>query len=459
MEINLQLLTIQNPWWTDKDFKHDPVLESFGEHELKWSSDILEKIKLDHDKVYSIQGPRGVGKTTIIKLLIKDLINKQNVNPVNIFYYSCDNINTYEQLNELMKSFIHWRRGHNHGNDERLYVFIDEITLVKDWRKGIKFLQEAEMLENVTTLLFGSSFSKGDKNIQVQILGSLSFREFVRLVNPDLYGKIRERRDYEISQGKLGYYLDIYFLTGGFISAINEFKERGGVSEDIYDNYLYWLIADLAKMGRDVILFRQIVEKIIFSLGQMVGYKTLAANTKARTHSTASEYVDILESLFAVKTIYQRGSDGLPSKSKAKKIYFQDPFLFWVFYSHIYGSQSCWQFSRERLHHEEVFGHLVENVVFSQLIKTRRIEDWDTRVTYWRDNIRKRDIDFVVRKGFEEMPILVRYNKEITDQDKKVFKQAGFKKGMIITSDKLELHGTIKYVPLMYFLLYHKELI
>lgn len=459
MEINLQLLTIQNPWWADKSFKNDPSLDSYTEYEMKWHSDILNKVDFNRDKIYSFQGPRGVGKTTVIKLMIRDLIEKQKVNPVNIFYYSCGNINTYEQLNELMKLFIHWRRGKDHASQDRLYIIIDEITLVKDWKKGINFLKEAEMLDNASLLLFGSSYSKGDKNIQVQIMSTLSFREFVKLVNPELYAKIKERRDYDESQGKLGYYLDIYILTGGFIGAINEFKARGAVREEFYNNFLYWLIADLAKMGRDVILFRQILEKIIMSLGQQTGYKALVSNTRAKTHSTAASYVDILENLFAIKTICQRDSSGELSKSKAKKIYFQDPFLFWVFYSHIYGAQNTWQFSRERLHHEEVFEHLIENVVYSQLIKTRRIEDWDERVSYWRDNNRRRDIDFVVKKEFTATPILVRFNKEVSDSDKKVFAQAGFDGGLIITNDKLELHSKVKYVPLIYFLLYHKDLL
>jgi hypothetical protein len=458
MDINLKLLSIQNPWWVHKGLSYDPVLSSYSEHELKWNSKILSRVDLEKDKAYVIEGPRGVGKTTLVKLMIKNLIEEKKINPVNIFYYSCDNINTYEQLNELIKSFLHWRRGKNKENNERLYIIIDEITLIKDWRHGIKFLQSAEMLDNCSLLLFGSSFSKGDKNIQVQIMSSLSFREFVKLVNPELYEKIKDRRNYKESQGKLGYYLDIYFLTGGFISAVNDFKEKGAVSERIYSDYFYWLIASLAKVGRDIILFRQIIEKIIQNLGKQVGYKTLSLNTKARTHTTVSEYVNILESLFAIKTICQRGEDGKPSKSKAKKIYFQDPFLFWVFYSHIYGSQNSWQFSRESLYDKDIFSVLIENVVLTQLIKTSRIEDWQTRVTYWRDNVRKRDINFVVKKGFEEIPILVRYNKEISSQDKKVFSQAGFKKGVIITSDKLELHGQIKYVPLIYFLLYHKEI-
>lgn len=459
MEINLQLLTIQNPWWTDKTFKNDPILESYNEYDMKWQSDILDKVDFSNDKIYSFQGPRGVGKTTIIKLLIKDLIDNKKVNPVNVFYYSCGNISTYEQLNELIKLFINWRRGRDRNNQDRLYIIIDEITLIKEWRKGISFLKEAEMLDNCSLLLFGSSYHKGDKNIQVQIMSTLSFREFVKLINPDLYAKIRERRDYETSQGKLGYYMDIYFLTGGFIGAINEFKARGAVREEVYSNYLYWLVADLAKMGRDVIFFRQILEKIILNIGQITGYKALTNNTKAKTHSTAACYLDILEKLFAIKTIYQREVGGQLNKSKAKKIYFQDPFLFWVFYSHIYGAQNSWQFSRERLHHEEVFDHLVENVVFSQLIKTRRIEDWDERVSYWRNNVRHRDIDFVVKKEFTETPILVRFNKEITEKDKKVFAQAGFDGGIIITNDKLELHAKIKYVPLIYFLLYHKDLL
>ena len=54
-------------------------------------------------------------------------------------------------------------------------------------------------------------------------------------------------------------------------------------------------------------------------------------------------------------------------------------------------------------------------------------------------------------------PILIRYDKEIKDEDFKIFKQAGFKRGIIISKDKLENKGDFKIMPLSYFLMFYGE--
>lgn len=465
MEIDLELLSIQNPWWVSlgnknagRSLEFEPVIEAYNNQILKWEPKFFKKINLMSDNIYVLRGARGVGKTTLLKLLIRKLIVENKINPDNIFYYSCHNLDTYEQLNELIKIFLNWRQA---KKTKRLFIFIDEITLLKNWSEGINYLSKAKKLKNSTIILTGSilhDYKYKQKNFggNDEIIASLDFVDFIKLINPKLSKKIN-KNNYLTYQSQLEYYSDIYFLCGGFISAINSFKENGAVSQNIYDNYLYWLIADISKLGRDTILLRQILEQILLKSGQPIGYKTIARKTKAKTHLTAIEYLDILELMFAIKAVYQADSKGHPTSRKAKKFYFRDPFLFWLFYSYIHGAVDYWKFSRERLHREDIFSALVETVVFSHLIKDETIETWGERATYWRDNIRKQEIDFLAKSKNKIVPILIRYNKDIENKDKEIFKQAGFKKGIIISKGILSVKGSIRIMPLDYFLMFGKE--
>ncbi len=72
---------------------------------------------------------------------------------------------------------------------------------------------------------------------------------------------------------------------------------------------------------------------------------------------------------------------------------------------------------------------------------------------YWRDSRIKKEISFVDISASEPVPILMRYNKTISDNDRSIFKQAGFGEGLIISRDILEERAGLKIMPLSYFLL------
>ena len=58
-----------NPWWMDKKaINADPQIKDWEESKLKWDPG-LDAFKAD-DYIYSLRGPRQVGKTTLIKLWI-----------------------------------------------------------------------------------------------------------------------------------------------------------------------------------------------------------------------------------------------------------------------------------------------------------------------------------------------------------------------------------------------------
>jgi uncharacterized protein len=460
MEIDIKYLAIQNPWWMGGTLKYDPILENYDQQDVRFRPKILNSITLDKNAIYIMRGPRGCGKTVILKTLIRDLIERKGANPKNVLYYSCHNLSSYEQLNEIIKVFLADAKARL--NHDRLFIFIDEITLVKNWEKGIEYLRRAGLFNKVELVLSGSMLSEPKISAEYLshriyhelIVPTLSFREFMDLLNPEWEDNFSGKKISLEHLAKVDYYLDIYFLTGGFLNAIENYKKFAAVKQSVYSNFIYWMIADVAKMGRDLVLFRQVLEKIIFNLGKPIGYKTFTRSTKAKTHLTISDYINILERMFALKVLYQQGEGDKVKKSKAKKIFFLDPFLFWTFYSYIYGSLSYWQFSRISLYQEKIFDSLVKNIVFCHLLKNYATYDWSDTITFWRDNVKKIEIDFVLKEKNNQTPILVRYGNPITDQDRKIFSQAGYKHGVIISKNKLDLDGDIKILPLSYFLLF-----
>jgi uncharacterized protein len=463
MEIDIKYLSIQNPWWLGGTLEYDPILENYDQQDLKYRPKILDEIVLDKNLIYILRGPRGCGKTVVLKLIISELIKRRAVNPKNILYYSCHNLSSYEQLNEIMKVFLADAKHRN--NRDRLYIFIDEITLVKHWEKGVEYLRQAGLFHNTELVLSGSMLSEpkvsagylNHKSYHELIVPTLSFSESLSLLNPDWQKSFQPNKMGPEQLVKLDYYLDIYFLTGGFLGAISSYKKFNSVKQNIYSNYIYWLIADVAKMGRDLVLFRQVLEKVIFHLGKPLGYKTITHKTKAKTHLTIGEYIDILERMFALKVLYQTGAADKLRKSKAKKIYFLDPFIFWTFYSYIYGSLDYWQFSRVALHQdEEVFRNLTRNIVFCHLLKDYSNQNWTNNIAFWRDNIKKREIDFLVKRDKKIIPIIVDYGGRARQESKNVLTQAGFTEGIIVSKSTLDLKGKIKVMPLSYFLLFYK---
>jgi predicted AAA+ superfamily ATPase len=461
MEIDIKLLKIQNQWWDSGDLKYDPVIETLDKQFVKYRPKAMDEIDLQSEKMTLLQGARGVGKTTIIKMMIAELISKKKVNPQNIFYYSCHNLNSKEQLNESIKTFVNWRRQQK-KNSSVLYIFIDEVTLLKNWNRGIGHLERAGIFKNIRVLLSGSVYFDITKlsnqsrikweNIKVK---SLSFREVLAILDSDLLAKLdRDKKKFTKYKDRLEYYLNIYFLTGGYLSAINSFLKEGAVKQDIYSSYLYWLIADVARADRDLVLFRQIVEQLINFQGQSFGFQTIARKTKARTHNTVSDYIGLLQSMFVFQIIYQLDDQNLINKRAAKRMYFRDPFIFWVFYSYLHGSLNYWQFSREYIHNKYIFDALLQNVVFSHLLKNENFDNWEKSLAFERSQSKGNGINFVDISVRSNRAILIRYNKKISNADKSLFRQAGFSKGIIISHDILE-EGKIKIMPLSYFLLYY----
>jgi len=92
----------QNLWWTTERWQEeDPDLKKWSAG-VRWIPTILEKIELKPPAVHFLLGPRQVGKTTTLKLLISRLQAK----PKSVFYYRCDRLADFRELDRVLGEYL-----------------------------------------------------------------------------------------------------------------------------------------------------------------------------------------------------------------------------------------------------------------------------------------------------------------------------------------------------------------
>jgi len=115
-----------NPWWED----------TFIPNKYIERSSILERMtKIANDNVITIlTGLRRVGKTTLMKLFIKKLIN-EGIKPKTIFYISLDDfLLNKKSIIEIISDFRKLQKLHL---DEKVFLFLDEVTYKDDFHQQL----------------------------------------------------------------------------------------------------------------------------------------------------------------------------------------------------------------------------------------------------------------------------------------------------------------------------------
>src|SRR3990172_9551321 len=81
-KMELATLARQNPWWADPArIRDDFVLAALASQPIRWTPRLLHRFRFDRDRVYTLRGPRQVGKTTSVKVLVRDQIETERVDP------------------------------------------------------------------------------------------------------------------------------------------------------------------------------------------------------------------------------------------------------------------------------------------------------------------------------------------------------------------------------------------
>jgi uncharacterized protein len=318
----------------------DPNLRQLKRHVHVHRSSLLDRLPAKVPGIYTLGGGRQIGKTTLVKQWMNDLLCA-GTEAERIFYLTGELVDDHHSLVRLISDGLAGIRP-----EGVRYVIIDEITYVRDWDKGIKYLADAGFLEDVVTLLTGSDLHiirearvrfpgrRGVAEVVDFHLYPLSFQEAVRLKRHLTADERSLLMMDEIEPNSplldmLYEEFDLYLMHGGFLTAINDMERHGRMMPASLAVYSDWIRGDVIKRGKQEHYLREILGSIIKRYGSQVTWNALASDLSIDHPKTVADYVELLASMDAVfiqAALLEDKLTGAPKK--ARKLMFSDPFIF-----------------------------------------------------------------------------------------------------------------------------------
>ena len=492
-----------NPWWDDQtkilgDKKIHDWEGSRIRHKPRLMHEIVYDFEPDNTVVYTLRGPRQIGKTTLVKLQIRDFLDN-GINPWNIFYYSLDAANTKQDVIDIIKSYLELSVGHK--EDNRTYIFLDEASSVKDWQKGIKWLVDMDKLFNCTVMATGSqaiNITRAAERLPGRrgviednydkILFPMKFTEYASMLSSDINEIIHENklltfRDREMvfrkllngdidegldklhgRQNETNRLLKEYMLTGGTPKIVDEKIRTNAIKESTYTDYLVSITGQWKELGKNDVLLKQFGGAIIKSLANHTSWSSLAKESALGSKNTAMEYAYTLQDLFVLSIIHLYGDEKkIPMIQSDRKFYFHDPFFLHMFNGWM-KTNVDFKSSLEYLEDEINQSKVVEGIVADHLIrwafstsKKKQTFDHYDHIFYWKDD-KNREVDFVLYEGKGmETPIEVKFRnklnlKELSPMVNFLCK-TGNERGLVISKNRFVTKTDYTIIPASLFLM------
>ncbi|MEP0862094.1 MAG: ATP-binding protein [Ignavibacterium sp.] len=314
--------------------------------------------KLFKGKIIIIYGARQVGKTTLIKSIQQNFIDKS-------LYLNCDEPDIRALLTDStsarLKSIV--------GNKE--LVLIDEAQRVKNIGLTLKLF--ADEIKNVQVIATGSSSFELSNIINEPLTG----RKYVFILTPI---SLKELTD-SIGWLEINRLLEERIIYGMYPEIISKPDEKKSLIKEITRSYLF----------KDILSFEGIrkpeqIEKLLMILAAQIGNEVSfneLANTLNLDKDTVSKYIDILEKAFIIFRLNPFSRNLRTEISKMRKIYFYDT-----------GIRNALISNFNLLERRTDKGALWENFLISERKKINLINDNDVKTYFWRTS-QQQEIDYI----------------------------------------------------------------
>jgi len=297
------LLYQYNPWW------EDTTSNTGIQPREKYLSELRKYLILK--QIVVLTGLRRVGKTTLMKLLIEELI-KEGVLAKHILYVSLDDyLLDSKSIIDVINEF---RKIHKITMDQKIYLFFDEVTYKKDFHIQLKNIYDSQ-----NTKIYAASSSSSMLRDKKASLTGRSISLEIKPLDLDEYLSFKgiklKKRDSQLHKS--------YFL---------DYCKDGGMPENVLNpnrEYLMNLVDDIIQ--KDITAFHgiknhQIVRDYFTLLMERSG-KQLSINKIAKilniSPDTSSRYLGYFESTYLIHLLPRWGKTNQKLLS-AKKIYASD---------------------------------------------------------------------------------------------------------------------------------------
>lgn len=325
------------------------------------------KEKIGKGKAIIVVGARQVGKTTLLKNLLKDK---------KYLFFDADD----PTIRKLLSS----------PNTEQLRSILGDHKIV--------FLDEAQRIKEIglTLKIITDQFS----HIQLFVTGSSSF-DLGNKLNEPLTGRKREYELYPISweefEKKEGFVkaeqqLENRLLYGMYPETLNNKGEERETLKNLVSSYLYRDIMIFSEIRKPEILDNLLLA-LALQIGNEVNYNELA-QTVGVNKITIQKYIDILEKGYIVFRLHSFSRNLRNEIKRNRKIYFYDN-----------GIRNMIMGNFNPLNMRNDVGALWENFLVSERKKQNSYKDTFARMYFWRTK-QQQEVDFVEEKngiiyGFE----------------------------------------------------------
>jgi len=356
---------------------------------------ILEDLRRDiyRPEIAFLIGPRQAGKTTIMRIIQKELRNAGERTLFLSLDYDQDRVffATQQQLIKKIELEIGKKPG---------FVFIDEIGRREDAGVFLKGLQDMGLPYKF--IVSGS----GSVDLRASVRESMLGRKRLYEVFPlSLYEFVEYKTEYQYSDRLPDFFslehsrkselLYEYMNFGGYPRAVLEVEAREKLREmdEIYQGYITRDIVSLLKIEK-IEAYSQLIKTLADQAGKIINYSELSS-TLGIAMPTVKNYCWYAEETYILKRISPFFRNIRSEITKAPTVYFQDLGLR-NFALGIFG----------KIQRPEDQSFVFQNLIY--LILREKIRFTGANVHFWRTTT-KTEIDFVVDAGRTIIPVEVKF--------------------------------------------------
>jgi predicted AAA+ superfamily ATPase len=324
--------------------RRDPNFRALNRQKLVYKSALINQLPDKTPGIYTITGGRQIGKTTLLKQWMAHLI-ENGLPPECLAYFTGELIDDHHALVRIITDSLQNTVDVAETANPQ-YLLLDEITYIKNWDKGIKYLADSGFLENVILVLTGSDLVvikearmrfPGRRGLSDTVdfhLFPLDFYEYVKLNNRITNNEIclLVEGDKTAVRNRINLLYEEfqkYLMHGGFLTAINDIAMYNTILPATFSTYSDWIRGDVLKRNKQEHNLMEILGGVIKRYGSQITWNSLSGDLSIDHPKTIADYIEILESMNVLYVQAALIEDKLaPAPKKARKLIFSDPFIY-----------------------------------------------------------------------------------------------------------------------------------
>lgn len=360
------------------------------------------------DEIIILNGPRQVGKTSLLELSRAELKHKK-IKEDMIFGLNLEDVEILNELNKSPKNILNYIKIKNKKN----YFLIDEIQYLDNPSNFLKYLYD-EHRDTIKLIATGSSSLELKAKLQDSLAGRkivfnispLCFEEFLRFKQAKILDYYNHKDIPAAIQTQFKRYLDEYLLFGGMPKVVltpNK-EDKKALLKNYVNDYINKDVRSIGKI-ENLLKFNQLAKILSNQIGNLLNVNELT-NTLNLPRKEIENYINILEYTFVLHKITPYYKNIRSQIVKMPKIYLFD-----------LGLRNQILNNFVDLSGRTDAGNLFENFIYLELR-----QNIDKKDIYFYRTIHKAEIDFVFEKNGIVYPIEVKYKSFNKPIDSRVLK-------------------------------------